>query len=113
MQSITYDYLVIGAGAAGLQLTLAMLEDTYFHHKKIAIIDKSDKDQNDKTWCYWEVGAGSYDEIIDHSWDKGLFITNEQQIDLKLCPYKYKKLSSLAFYQYAHEQIRKSDQSAG
>ena len=109
MQNTIFDYLVIGAGAAGLQLTLAMLEDAYFRDKKIAIFDKSQKDQNHKTWCYWEDSAGTFDQLIDHSWDQGLFKTKDRQITLQLLPYKYKKLNSQALYKHVLKKIQESD----
>jgi hypothetical protein len=36
----TFDYIIVGAGAAGLQLALVMADDAFFFNKKIAIIDK-------------------------------------------------------------------------
>jgi len=35
MKDLIYDYAIIGAGAAGLHLALAMLEDSWFANKNI------------------------------------------------------------------------------
>ena len=55
-QGKQYDYIIIGNGLAGFQLALALSQDTFFDNKKIALIDKSDKTENDKTWSFWEKG---------------------------------------------------------
>ena len=104
-----YDYAIIGAGAAGLHLSLAMLADKWFAQKKILIIDKDDKTSNDKTWSFWEKGAGKWDSIIEKSWSKGKFNTKKESIDLDLTPYLYKTLPSINFYEFGRKNITKSD----
>ena len=110
MKDLIYDYAIIGAGAAGLHLALAMLEDSWFANKNILIVEKEDKNVDDRTWSYWEKGAGKWDKLIAKSWQKGLFNTNENSIPLDLAPYEYKMLHSLDFYQNAKAEIAKSNQ---
>jgi lycopene beta-cyclase len=52
-----YDYIVAGAGAAGLSLIAHMIHSGQFSDKKILLIDRSPKTQNDRTWCFWERGT--------------------------------------------------------
>ena len=52
MISYQFDYIIIGSGLAGLQLALSLSRDEYFQNKKIALLDKSSKTENDKTWCF-------------------------------------------------------------
>lgn len=52
MSSEIFDYAIIGAGAAGLNLAMAMLNDPFFEDKRILIIEKEDKEINDKTWSF-------------------------------------------------------------
>ena len=105
MSSTVYDYAIVGAGAAGLQLALAMKADSFFRTKRVLIIDKSAKTENDKTWCYWEAGGGPYDHLLTHSWASGLFYTKTQETFLQLAPYRYKMLRSIDFYSYAIEEL--------
>jgi len=100
-----YDYAIIGTGAAGLQLAIAMSKDSFFDTKKILLIDKSEKTQNDKTWCYWEKGEGQWDHLSTHSWEIGLFHNNESNIPLEFKPYRYKMLQSINFYRYARQLL--------
>jgi lycopene beta-cyclase len=105
MSSTIYDFAIVGAGAAGLQLALAMKDDAYFRNRRILILDKSVKKLNDKTWCFWETGAGRYDSIITHSWSMADFMSKQKEVRLDLYPYRYKMLRSLDFYDYARKEI--------
>ncbi|HLP95968.1 MAG TPA: lycopene cyclase family protein [Saprospiraceae bacterium] len=100
-----FDYAIIGAGAAGLHLALAMQSDPFFAQKKILIIDKDAKDQNDRTWCFWEKGEGLWDSIILNSWLEGSFYGGGETIPLNLNPYRYKMLRGLDFYQHAKQTL--------
>lgn len=104
---MTYDYAIVGAGAAGLQLALAMGRDPFFVGKEILLIDKDTKTQNDKTWCYWERGSGHYDKIISKKWHEGSFISSQVNLNLNLSPYTYKMLRSIDFYDHARAVISK------
>ncbi|MBL0053736.1 MAG: hypothetical protein IPP29_20670 [Bacteroidetes bacterium] len=70
-QKNIYDYAIVGAGAAGLHLALAMIDDNYFATKKILIVEKESKNINDRTWCFWENENGLWDKIITKSWSTG------------------------------------------
>jgi lycopene beta-cyclase len=108
MNSTTYDFAIIGAGAAGLHLALAMLNDTFFDDKKIIILDKDTKENNDRTWCFWEQGNGKWDSIIEHKWLAGNFIANSFSKSLSLANYQYKMLHGIDFYNYAKGKIKAS-----
>ncbi|MBL7809382.1 MAG: hypothetical protein JNN28_16300, partial [Saprospiraceae bacterium] len=101
----TFDYAIIGAGAAGLHLALAMQDDPFFAQKKILILDKDAKDQNDRTWCYWEKGAGLWDNLIRKQWDMGDFYHSDAHIALDLAPYRYKMLRGIDFYRHGRQVL--------
>lgn len=97
-----YDYVIVGAGASGLQLALAFVADSHFRDKQILLIDKDNKTKNDKTWSFWERGAGQWDSIIYKSWQKADFYGKESDhISLDLKPFVYKSLRSEDFYAFA------------
>jgi len=101
----TYDYAIVGAGAAGLQLALKMVQDAFFEDKQILIIEKDEKDTNDRTWCFWEKGQTIWDELATHIWQKGLFINTSKTVPFDLAPYRYKMVRSKAFYSHAKEEL--------
>ena len=108
MSTSNFDIAIIGAGAAGLHLSLAMKGESFFQHKRILILEKSAKDQNDRTWCFWEKGEGLWDTLLQQSWSKGDFFTVENAVPLSLTPYRYKMLRAIDFYEFAKKEILSS-----
>ena len=94
----SFDYIIIGAGAAGLSLANAMGKDSFFSKKSILLLDKNAKQTNDRTWCFWEKGEGDFDDILHKKWSSIQFAG--QQIDQRypIAPYEYKMIQGLDFY---------------
>ena len=103
-----YDYIILGAGAAGLMLARAMAEDPWFSSHKILIIEKDEKNSNDRTWCYWEQGKGKFDHLLTKQWDKIYFRGEDMDQKLEISPYSYKMLRSSDFYQEHLDAISKA-----
>ena len=100
-----YDYIIAGCGAAGLQLAYAMSEDSFFRDKKILLLDSSEKNTNDRTWCWWEKGSGSWDHLIAKSWRKADFMSNGFEKTIDLGEYSYKMLRSADFYSFVKNSL--------
>lgn len=67
-QDSKYDYIIAGAGAAGLSLLWHLLNSP-LKEKKILVVDSSFQIRADKTWCFWSE-CPSFSDIIYHTWDK-------------------------------------------
>lgn len=93
-----YDYIIVGSGLAGLQLALAFSNDSFFSEKQIALIDPSQKSENDKTWSFWEKKPSQWNDIIYQSWENANIYTNKKHIELQLEPYEYKSIRSIDLY---------------
>ena len=106
--STIYDYAIIGAGAAGLHLVHAMLAEEWFDNKRILIIEKESKEVDDRTWSFWEKGAGQWDSILTKSWGKGFFYSSTKEIPLELAPYQYKMMRSIDFYELGKKSIKEA-----
>ena len=99
-QSTQYDYIIAGAGCAGLSLLFRLLKDPVLSKKKILLLDKNKKNSNDRTWCYWEKEKGTFEEVVTHHWDTLAFMTPDFEKQFDLEGYSYKMIKGLDFYQY-------------
>jgi len=100
-----YDYIFTGAGAAGLSLLIRMISTGRFSDKKILLIDKAEKNENDRTWCFWEKQAGFFEPIIYKKYEKLWFRANGFQALNDIYPYQYKLLRGIDFYNYCFQVI--------
>lgn len=103
----TYDYIIIGAGAAGLLLADGLGKDPFFVNKSILLLDRDLKQKNDRTWCFWEVGEGAFDPILHKSWDHIYFADENFSKTMPIAPYTYKMLRSIDFYRFYKDRIAK------
>jgi lycopene beta-cyclase len=69
-----YDYIISGAGCAGLSLAMHIINSGRLADKKILLIDKDPKRANDRTWCFWEKDKGLFESIVVKEWEKVSFI---------------------------------------
>src|SRR6478609_56423 len=93
-----YDYIIAGAGCAGLSLLNSMMQHAFFSNKKILLIDKAQKNDNDRTWCFWEQQPGLFEDIVYHRWQQIDFFSNQFSARFNLKPYEYKLIRSIDLY---------------
>ena len=48
-----YDFLFIGLGAGNSLIFLSLLKRGLVSNKKIAVVEPTKKNTNDKTYCFW------------------------------------------------------------
>jgi len=102
----TYDYIIIGAGASGLLLADAMSKDPFFKTMNILLLDKSDKKENDRTWCFWEKDKGDFEAILNATWPKIHFAGAHIDQKYRIGPYGYKMVRGLGFYNHYLNKIQ-------
>ncbi len=100
-----YDYIICGAGAAGLLLAYRMSQDDLFSNKQVLLLDKDPKTSNDRTWCFWEYPNGEWDDLAFKIWDTAKFSSDRFSSEFKLAPYQYKMLRGADFYTFVKEQL--------
>ncbi|MBC3540444.1 lycopene cyclase family protein [Rufibacter sediminis] len=96
----TYDYIIAGAGAAGLSLMCYLLSHENLQTKRILLLDRDLKQTNDRTWCFWETSESPFESCLKSKWAKLHFHSQEFSALLDISPYRYKMLDSLSFYQH-------------
>lgn len=100
----TYDYIITGGGAAGRSLICRLL-NSKLQDKKILLIDRQPKQENDRTWCFWEKDVGFFEDIVFHSWDQLWVHTDRMSRLLSIRPYRYKLIRGIDFYKYTDQLI--------
>lgn len=105
-----YDYIITGAGAAGLSLLVHMVRSGNFSNKKILLLEKAPKSDNDRTWCFWEKEVGLFEDIVYKKWPLLWFhgIDGYSAIN-DISPYEYKLIRGIDFYNYCFEIINSSE----
>mgnify|MGYP003682179653 CR=1 FL=1 len=103
-----YDYIICGAGASGLLLSYSIINDDFFNDKKILIIEKDKKIQNDKTFGFWESKESLLDELVFKEWKYAEFKDSKFHNSFLLKPFKYKMIKSSKFYSHIGEKISKA-----
>ena len=101
-----FDYIIVGAGAAGLLLADAMGSDSFFFKKSILVLEKEPKDLNDRTWCFWEKGEGQFDFLMHQSWDQIHVAGEGLELQTSIAPYTYKMIRGIDFYQHFVPKVK-------
>ena len=110
MNQKIYDYIICGAGASGLILVSSMINDKYFSNKKILLIEKENKNLNDRTWSFWEEKNGKFDELLSKSWSFAKFKSSNTNLKFNLDPFIYKTIRSSDFYKKLFGKIKLNKQ---
>ena len=94
----SYDYIIAGAGGAGLSLLHYLMQCSSLASKSILVIDKSFNKTNDRTWCFWNKDASAFENLVKSRWD--IISIHAQGFDKELptAPFSYKMIQGIDFY---------------
>jgi lycopene beta-cyclase len=101
---IAAGYAILGGGAAGLSLALALAKSPQAN-RSILVIEKEAKEHNDRTWCYWTSRPSPYDAIRYASWEALAFHSPRLHLHIDLPPYRYQMLRGLDFYRAMRREL--------
>ncbi len=99
-----YDYIIAGSGCAGLSLA-------YYLSRKlpadtsVLIIDREEKTQNDRTWCFWTSKTTAFDAIVSRSWHTLAFADAHGEYQRPLQHDRYQMIRSADFYCFTKAAI--------
>jgi lycopene beta-cyclase len=98
---IKCDILICGAGMAGLSLLYRAMKLGIWEGQQIIVIDRSEKDTNDKTWSFWKRGESCFEELIRNQWHQLVFFSNDgTRVPLNSGGYTYNSIRSIDFYKH-------------
>ena len=99
-----YDYIITGAGLAGLSLLMRMMQHPFFDTAQILVIDAAKKNTNDRTWCFWEKEPDIFEPIVIKKWNHVSFIAPSYTSELSLSPFTYKMIRGIDLYSHVLEK---------
>jgi lycopene beta-cyclase len=99
-----YDFILSGGGLAGLSLAYHLINSP-LRDRSILIIDKDAKQQNDRTWCFWEEQPTLFDEIAYQVWQRLRFVSDDFSREFDLAPYRYQMVRGIDFYDFTRENL--------
>lgn len=101
----SFDYIVAGAGCAGLSLLYYLLESD-LKDSKILVIDPKGKSVPNKTWCYWaEKPLQIHPTQNIHFWSNLSFSSKSQKVSKSLGKLNYYHLNSHDFYAFIYQKL--------
>ncbi len=102
--SVHYDYIIAGAGAAGLSLAYHMVQ-AGLRDRQILLLDRAPKTNNDRTWCFWEVGENPLEAVVFRKWNRLWFHGQQISRRLEIAPYTYKMIRGIDFYDFMNQWV--------
>ena len=100
-----YDYIIIGAGCAGLSLAYRLLNKNY----KICILE-SNKNINEKNklWSFWDTKKTPFNHLIKKRWESLIIKNKSESIKIDCKDYNYQSINSSDFNNYIINKINKN-----
>ena len=102
----SFDYIITGAGCAGLSLAMHMIRSDAFSDKKILLVDKDPKRSNDRTWCFWQKESGIFEPVVTKKWSRLSVSDNRDTHSFQIDPYQYKMIRGIDFYNYCFAALQ-------
>ncbi|NNF21689.1 MAG: lycopene cyclase [Saprospiraceae bacterium] len=98
-----YDYIIAGAGLAGLSLAYRIRKEKKLDGLRILLLDRDQKNKNDRTWCFWSQRTGVFDHLIHKRWPKIRFASQNLNKSYSISPYDYRMIRGIDFYTHCFD----------
>jgi len=103
-----FDYIILGAGCAGLSLAFELDINKKLNNKTLAIVETRDEYKRDKTWSFWKVIDHNFEDCVIKSWNNFSFNSNLGSHKLINREYPYQTIDSGLFYEKILNQLTKN-----
>ncbi|MGB3632852.1 MAG: lycopene cyclase family protein [Rubrobacteraceae bacterium] len=98
-----YEYVILGAGCAGLSLCRYLLEQGAT--EPILILDQKSEFADDRTWCFWDVEPTPFSHLANKQWGSWAIHAAGDIVEQKTERYPYQCLTAADFYRSVLEKI--------
>ncbi len=101
-----YDYIIIGAGCAGLSLAYRLLKKEC----TVCILESQTTiNHTNKLWSFWDTYKTPFSHLVKKKWNKLLIKNNKKKIEINCENYTYQSIDSHDFNNYILEKIYNSN----
>ena len=91
------DYLIVGAGCAGLSLAYHLAQRVELD-SSVLILDSKPAFEDDRTWCFFDIEEHLFSDLVKHTWQNCRLIDNSGSTDIHCGRRKYSMIKSRDFY---------------
>ncbi len=98
-----YEYVILGAGCAGLSFCYYLLEQGA--ETPILILDRKSSFEDDRTWCFWDAEDTPFSHLAARRWNSWGLRAGDESVVQTFDESPYLCLTGAAFYRYALEEI--------
>ena len=99
----TTDYLIAGAGCAGLSLAVHLVEAGV--RGRILLVDPRTEFGRDRTWCGWNVRPHPFAGAVTHAWDRWRVTDAEGDAHESGGAFRYEHIPADRFYALALDRL--------
>ena len=103
-----FDYIIIGAGCAGLSLAYELDLQNKLDNKTLAIIEPREEYKKDKTWSFWKVTDHNFDDCVRKSWKNFSVNIPKKTNYLECVSYPYQSIDSGLFYKKINNKLKEN-----
>jgi lycopene beta-cyclase len=89
---LSYPYVILGAGCAGLSLAWNLVELGV--REPILLVDRREGFGNDRTWCFWDVEPTPFSDLATHAWSRWRVHDGRAEVVSECGEYPYLRLRS-------------------
>lgn len=100
---VDYEFVVLGAGCAGLSLCYYLLESGV--ESPILVLDRKEAFADDRTWCFWDVEPTPFSHLAVHGWSSWQFRAEGRTVFQTTDRYPYLCLTGADFYEYVLKRL--------
>ena len=98
-----YPRIILGAGCAGLSLAINLLERGV--REPILVVDRRDRFENDRTWCFWDTEPTPFSDLASHTWSRWMVHDGRRETVASCSEYRYLRVRSADFYRRAIDRL--------
>ena len=106
MANQDFQYIIVGAGCAGLQLARALLDLPDSGVSSILILESS-QNHSEKSWCFWHEETHKYRHLVKKEWRNIAFNSSKNYVSSPLKNQTYQYINSIDFLNFHLEYFKK------